>query len=143
MQKLQDIAVRVEAREGADPAIDHSNAIPVMHEVLHALRRLKERGEVTTIDLKSMPFSPAEEEALLRFLGCGEVSIELQSLGKSHICETFYPGVWLIDHSNAAGERIALSIEVNRIPEIVKSQPEDISDGVSRLEQQLNPDSSA
>jgi hydrogenase-1 operon protein HyaF len=144
MQKLQDITVRVEVRDGADPTNNHSNATPVMHEVLHALKRLKERGEVTTIDLKSMPFSPGEEDALMRLLGCGEVSIELQSLGKSRICETLYPGVWLVDHSNAAGERIALSIEINRVPEIVRSQPEDISDAVIRLERQLlNPDSSA
>ncbi|MES9896995.1 MAG: hydrogenase expression/formation C-terminal domain-containing protein, partial [Candidatus Thiodiazotropha endolucinida] len=43
----------------------------------------------------------------------------------------------------AAGERVALSLEINRVPEIVKSQPEDISDAIIRLEQQLNPDSSA
>ncbi|MET0071372.1 MAG: hydrogenase expression/formation C-terminal domain-containing protein [Candidatus Thiodiazotropha sp.] len=143
MQKLQDIAVRVVAQEGKNPATDHSNAIPVMHEVLHALQRLKERGEVTTIDLKSMPFGPGEEKTLLEFLGCGEVSIELQSLGKSRICETYYPGVWLVDHYNASGERIALNLEINRVPEIVRSQPEDISDAIIRLQQQLNPDSTA
>ncbi|MBT3045502.1 MAG: hydrogenase accessory protein HupE [gamma proteobacterium symbiont of Ctena orbiculata] len=115
----------------------------MMHEVLHALKRLKERGEVTTIDLKSMPFGPGDEEALLSYLGCGEVTIELQSLGKSRICETFYPGVWLVDHYNATGDRIALSIEINRVPEIVRSQTEDISHAITRLEQQLNPDSTA
>ncbi|MBT2971747.1 MAG: hypothetical protein B6D72_14830 [gamma proteobacterium symbiont of Ctena orbiculata] len=143
MQKLQDIAVRVETKEGSDSTIDHSNAIPVMHEVLHALKRLKERGDVTSIDLNSMPFGPGDEETLLSYLGCGEVTIELQSLGKSRICETFYPGVWLVDHYNATGDRIALSIEINRVPEIVRSQPEDISDAIIRLEQQLNPDSTA
>lgn len=96
-----------------------------------------------TIDLKSIPFGPGDEEELLHHLGCGEVSIELQSLGKSRICETLFPGVWLIDHYNAAGERVALSLEINRVPEIVMSQPEDISDAIIRLEQQLNPDSSA
>jgi hydrogenase-1 operon protein HyaF len=114
-----------------------------MHEVLHSLKRLKDRGVATTIDLKSIPFGPGDEEELLHHLGCGEVSIELQSLGKSRICETRYPGVWLIDHYNAADERVALSLEVNYVPEIVKSQSEDISDAIIRLEQQLNPDSSA
>jgi hydrogenase-1 operon protein HyaF len=131
MYKLQDIAV------------NHSNALPVMHEVLHALKRLKERGVATTIDLKSIPFGPGDEQELLHQLGCGEVSIELQSLGKSRICETLYPGVWLVDHYNAVGERVALSLEINHVPEIVKSQSEDISDAIIRLEQQLNPDSSA
>ncbi|PVV08308.1 MAG: hydrogenase accessory protein HupE [gamma proteobacterium symbiont of Ctena orbiculata] len=139
MQKLQDISVRVESRDGYNPPANHSNAIPVMHEVLHSLKRLKERGVATTIDLKSIPFGPGDEEELLRHLGCGEVSIELQSLGKSRICETLYSGIWLIDHYNAAGERIALSLEINRVPEIVQSQPEDISDAIIRLEQQLNP----
>ncbi|MEW7973086.1 MAG: hydrogenase expression/formation C-terminal domain-containing protein [Candidatus Thiodiazotropha endolucinida] len=143
MQKLQDIAVRVEGTDRANPPVNHSNAIPVMHEVLHSLKLLKERGVAATIDLKSIPFGPGDEEELLHHLGCGEVSIELQSLGKSRICETLFPGVWLIDHYNAAGERVALSLEINRVPEIVMSQPEDISDAIIRLEQQLNPDSSA
>ena len=103
MLKLRDIAVRVEAIGGVGSPANHSNAIPVLHEVLHSLKRLKERGVATTIDLKSIPFGPGDEEALIRFLGCGEVSIELQSLGKSRICETLFPGVWLVDHHNAAG----------------------------------------
>jgi hydrogenase-1 operon protein HyaF len=143
MNKLQDIAVRVEGRDASRQPVNHSSAIPVMHEVLHSLNRLKERGVATTIDLKSIPFGPGDEEELLQKLGCGEVSIELQSLGKSRICETLFPGVWLIDHYNGAGERIALSLEINRVPEIVKSQPEDISDAIIRLEQQLNPDRTA
>jgi hydrogenase-1 operon protein HyaF len=144
MQKLQDIAVRVEGRDASRrQPVNHLNAIPVMHEVLHSLKRLKERGVATTIDLKSIPFGPGDEQELLHLLGCGEVSIELQSLGKSRICETLYPGVWLIDHYNNIGERVALSLEINRVPEIIKSQPEDISDAIVRLEQQLNPDSTA
>lgn len=143
MQKLRDIVVRVEERDDPDPVINHSNALPIMHEVLHALKRLHEKGETTSIDLRSIPFGPGGEEALLRQLGCGEVSIELQSLGKSTICETLYPGVWLIDHCNAEGERIALNIEVNRVPEIVQSQPEDISDSIIRLNGQLNPENFA
>ncbi|MES9971633.1 MAG: hydrogenase expression/formation C-terminal domain-containing protein [Candidatus Thiodiazotropha sp.] len=139
MQKRQDISVRVESRDGSNPPANHSNARPVMYEVLHSLKRLKERGVATTIDLKSIPFGPGDEDELLSHLGCGEVTIELQSLGKSHIYETLYPGVWLLDHYNAAGERMALSLEINRVPEIVQSQAEDISDAIVRLEQQLNP----
>ncbi|MCU7936353.1 MAG: hydrogenase expression/formation protein [Candidatus Thiodiazotropha sp. (ex Dulcina madagascariensis)] len=137
MQQLQDIAVRVEAMEGAE--LNHSNALPIMHEILHALQRLRKEGEGATIDLQSIPFGPGDEEALLHLLGRGEVSIELQSLGKSSIWETAYPGVWLIDHHNAEGERIALQIEINRIPAIVLSQDEDISDAIVRLDMQLNP----
>ncbi|MCU7858083.1 MAG: hydrogenase expression/formation protein, partial [Candidatus Thiodiazotropha sp. (ex Lucinoma borealis)] len=59
------------------------------------------------------------------------------------ICETLYPGVWLIDHYNAEGERIALNVEINRVPEIVQSQPEDISDAIIRLNGQLNPENFA
>jgi len=140
MEKLRDIPVWVEDKDGPDPLINHANALPVMHEVLHALRRLHDSGETTTIDLQSIPFGPGDEEELLRQLGCGEISIELQSLGKSTICETLYSGVWLIDHYNTEGERIALNIEINRVPEIVQSQPEDISDAIIRLNRQLNPE---
>ncbi|MCU7907078.1 MAG: hydrogenase expression/formation protein [Candidatus Thiodiazotropha sp. (ex Epidulcina cf. delphinae)] len=137
MQQLQDIAVRVEAMESAE--LNHSNALPIMHEILHALQRFRKEDKGATIDLQSIPFGPGDEEELLHLLGRGEVSIALQSLGESSIWETAYPGVWLIDHQNAEGERIALQIEINRVPEIVPSQTEDISDAITRLSMQLSP----
>ena len=136
MQKLQDIAVRVEATDGLP--LNHSNATPIMHEILHALRKLVAQGESTTIDLQAIPFGPGDEEDLLDLLGTGEITVELNSLGSSIIRESAYSGVWIIDHRNADDQRIALHIDIAQVPMIIRSQPEDVADALHRLEDQLN-----
>ncbi|MCU7853435.1 MAG: hydrogenase expression/formation protein [Candidatus Thiodiazotropha sp. (ex Monitilora ramsayi)] len=137
MQKLQDIAVMVEPKD--DVPLNHLNATPILHEILHALQRLATQGEPTTIDLRAIPFGPGDEDALLNQLGMGEVKIELDTLGKSTIWETAFSGVWIIDHQNAESERIALQIEVAHIPAIIKAQTEDVTESLQLLDNQLNP----
>jgi hydrogenase-1 operon protein HyaF len=139
MQKLQDIAIRVEATDGLP--LNHSNAKPIMHEILHALQKLKAQGETTTIDLRAIPFGPGDEADLLTHLGKGEIYVELNSLGKSVIRESAYSGVWIIDHRNADEQRVALQIEVTRLPAIIQAQPEDVAESITRLDHQLNPKS--
>jgi hydrogenase-1 operon protein HyaF len=137
MQKLQDIAVRVEATDGLP--LNHSNATPIMHEVLHALQRLARDNESTTIDLRAIPFGPGDEEQLLNQLGVGEIQIELNSLGRSLISETAFSGVWLVDHRNADDQRTALQIEITPVPSILLAQQEDVLDAIDRLDDWLNP----
>jgi hydrogenase-1 operon protein HyaF len=137
MQKLQDIAIRVDATDGLP--LNHSNATPIMHEILHALQRLLNDQETTTIDLNALPFGPGDEEELLNLLGSGEIRVELDSLGRSLITETAYSGVWLVDHRNADDQRIALQIEITPIPAILKAQNEDVRHALARLEDKLNP----
>ena len=139
MQKLQDIAVRVEGTD--DLPLNHSNATPIMHEILHALQKLADIGETTTIDLRAMPFGPGDEDQLLGQLGSGEIQVELNTLGCSKIYETAYSGVWLIDHRNADDQPVALQIEVAPIPSILLAQTEDVRDAITRLNLWLNPDS--
>jgi hydrogenase-1 operon protein HyaF len=136
MQKLQDIAVRVEATDGSP--LNHSNATPIMHEVLHALQRLARDNESTTIDLRAIPFGPGDEEQLFNMLGVGEIQIELNSLGRSLISETAFSGVWLVDHRNADDQRIALQIEITSVPSILLAQQEDLLDAIDRLDDWLN-----
>lgn len=136
MQKLQDIAIRAEATDGLP--LNHSNATPIMHEILHALRKLKAQAEPTTIDLRAIPFGPGDEDDLLNLLGTGEITVELDSLGKSTIRESAYSGVWIVDHRNAEGERVALQIEITRVPAIIQSQAEDMAEAIIRLDDQLN-----
>ena len=135
MQKLEDIEVRTESSPGIP--VNHGNAQPVLHEILYALQRLDEKGETTTIVLRSMPFGPGDEECLLNTLGRGEVSARLDAIGDSEIWESAFAGVWIVDHQNAAGEHIALQIEVTLVPEILRSQTPDIAESISRLEDQL------
>ena len=135
MQKLEDIEVRTESSPGIP--FTHGNAQPVLHEILYAMQRLAEKGETTIIDLRSMPFGPGDEKRLLDTLGRGEVSARLVAIGDSEIWESAFAGVWVVDHQNAAGEHIALQIEVTRMPEILCSQTTDIAESISRLEDQL------
>lgn len=131
MQKLQDIEVRTET-PSSRPS-HHGNAIPILHEILHAMQKLDNEGEPTVIDLRSIPFGPGDEEQLLNILGRGEIEVKLDSLGASEIWESNYHGVWVIDHKNTEDERIALQIEVTHVPDILQSQQMDISDSISRL----------
>ena len=138
MQKIQDIPIKVEPADGSQ--INHANAMPILHEILYALNRFSTDREPWCIDLRAIPFGPGDEDELLSQLGQGEISLTMDSLGKSRIWETAFSGVWVVDHRNAEGERVALQIEVCRIPEIVLSQQEDIFDAIGQLERHLDTD---
>ncbi len=129
MTTLGGIEVQVEAM--------HGNVQPILNEVLHALDRLIDTGESTTIDLASLPFGPGELEALEASLASGEVSAQLDALGTSTIRETLYPGVWWIEHRNVYDEVVGRYLEITRMPEILSSQVADICAGRARLGEQL------
>jgi hydrogenase-1 operon protein HyaF len=135
MQKLRDIEIRIES---PDHPASHGNVTPVLHEILHALKRLAQSGETTTIDLRAMPFGPGDETRLSTALGRGEVMARLDALGSSQIWETGYPGVWVLEHHNSVGERVAWQVEITRIPTILQTPAEDLADAIDRLDGQLN-----
>ncbi len=118
------------------------NALPLLHEIRHALERLIHQGEATAIDLRALPFGPGDEAELLEVLGRGEVEANLEALGTSLVWETSFPGVWVVDHRDAEGRRIALAIEVTRIPEVLLSQPGDLRTALVRLDETLTRDPS-
>lgn len=132
MSALDEIAVRVES--GGRFA---GNALPVLHEIRHALHRLVEAGESSTIDLQSLPFGPGDEEHIQASLGTGEVAAQLHALGESRITETIYPGVWIVDHYNTHGQRVAFQIEVTPVPSVLVAHTDDMADGLQRLEEAL------
>ena len=116
----------------------HGNVRPLLNEILHAIDRLLDSGEPTTIDLAGLPFGPGELEHLEATLGSGELSAKLDALGTSRIRETVFPGVWWLEHRNAHDEVVGRYIEVTRTPEILSSQDADITAGRARLEDQLD-----
>jgi hydrogenase-1 operon protein HyaF len=61
----------------------------------------------------------------------------LNALGKSNIHETGLAGVWLVEHFNMDGQLVGKFIEITAIPAILKSQPEDIREGLEKLTDQL------
>ena len=129
MSSLDNIQVKTEVATG--------NVEPLLHEIRHALKRLARGEEGTTIDLRSLPLAPGEDERIEATLGTGEVRAEVDALGPTLIQETSYPGVWLITHKNADDAVVARFIEVTYIPELLRSQPEDIDAGIDRLESEL------
>ena len=116
----------------------HGNVRPILNEVLHAVDRLLEDGEPTTIDLAGLPFGPGELEHLEATLGTGELSAKLDALGTSRIRETAYPGVWWLEHRNALDEVVGRYLEITRTPEILSSQDADIVAGRARLGDQFD-----
>jgi len=109
------------------------NVRPLLNEIIHALDRLLGDDEPTIIDLASLPFAPGELEELEEALGTGELTAELNALGKSFIRETEYPGVWWVEHHNTGDELVGRYIEITRSPEILMSQDADIGAGRARL----------
>ena len=114
------------------------NVQPILHEIRHALGRLLETGETRIIDLRSIPLAPGEEDTIIDTLCCGEVHAKLNALGPSEIYETRFAGVWLVTHYNEEEEVIGRFIEITRIPDILRSQSEDIGIALATLEQELD-----
>ncbi|MGB5487554.1 MAG: hydrogenase expression/formation C-terminal domain-containing protein [Lysobacterales bacterium] len=113
------------------------NVRPILFEVRHALDALLDKGETSIIDLRSIPLAPGEEETILKTLGQGEVHARLNALGPSEIYETRYAGVWLITHYNEDEAMVSRFIEITRLPDILKSQTEDMSKALTELTQAL------
>ncbi len=129
MSKLSSIPICTAPQPGAE----HGNALPVLHEVRHALERLIARGESTLIDLKALPFGPGDEARLTELLGTGEVRAVVEALGPTVVQETAIPGVWLIDYQSTAGTRLALHLEVTRVPALLCTQCADLDSALGRL----------
>ena len=115
----------------------HGNVRPILNEVMHAIDKLLDSDEPTTIDLAGLPFGPGELEHLEATLGTGELAAELDALGTSRIRETAYPGVWWLEHRNAFDEVVGRYLEITRTPEILSSQDADIIAGRARLGDQF------
>ena len=113
------------------------NVAPLLHEVKHALDNLLKNNETTVIDLRSIPLAPGEEEKILNALGQGEVKSQLDALGPSEIIETQYAGVWVVTHYNDENDIIGRFIEITTIPDILRSQKEDIIEAYSHLSESL------
>jgi hydrogenase-1 operon protein HyaF len=114
------------------------NIRALLAEIAARLEKLADYGETGMIDLNSLPFAPDEYEQLRQILGQGEVSAHIEAIGASEIIETLYPGVWWVTHYNVEGDIVADMIEIALLPEIIKSQPEDVKDGLIKLKAQLN-----
>ncbi len=133
INNLNGIPIKIEIPE----EYSVGNIRALLAEIAARLKKLAENGEAGMIDLNSLPFAPGEYEQLRQTLGQGEVSARIEAIGASEIIETGYPGVWWVTHYNVEGDIVADLLEITHIPEILKSQPEDIGEGLELLKAQL------
>jgi hydrogenase-1 operon protein HyaF len=142
MSSLQQMPVIPTSGRPCTPAHSADTALPLLHEVRHALARLIATGETTRIDLAAMPVGPGDLDRLLGVLGTGEVQATVEALGPTRIQETEIAGVWVVDYLNPDGQRLALHLEIATVPEILCPQPRDIEDALAALDARLTPDAS-
>ena len=109
----------------------------VLTEVADMLGRLLETGEEGSIDLRSLPLSPADRDWLDAQLGRGEVEISLEAGGRSILTETAYSGVWKVVHHDPDERVVAELIEVALVPAIVKPAKSDIEKAYNNLQSNL------
>ena len=128
---LSDIGVKVtEQSTGIAQA--------VMHELVNYLDLLASSGEVNAIDLRSLPMNEADRDELSTLLGKGEVDITLNTIGSSRIIETSFNGIWWITHYGEDNKVVSELLEVTTMPDIVRSQKDDVFDALERIRQVSN-----
>jgi hydrogenase-1 operon protein HyaF len=130
-------AIKVTVEGESNPGGDALNDVPLLHEVRHALGKLAETGENTTIDLSSLPFGPGDKERFLEVLGQGEVSATIEAMGSTQVKETGFPGVWLVQYFSVADEVLAEHIEVTRCPSLLITPEQDLADAALALQARL------
>jgi hydrogenase-1 operon protein HyaF len=115
----------------------HENAQPVLHEVRHALDKLIQQHESTVIDLHALPMTKIDFDEIFDTLGRGELHIVFNGLGKSEIWDTYYQGVWVIEHHPYFTDDCQYFIEINKVPDLLVFRQKDLSDSLSCLEKKL------
>jgi hydrogenase-1 operon protein HyaF len=117
--------------EIAEPTTGMAQA--VLSELANHLPALSSAGTPHVIDLTSLPMNDSDKKELEALLGKGEVSITLSTIGDSQIYETGYNGIWWIKHYSADNQLLSELIEINRVPEIIKSHPDDIKNSIVEI----------
>jgi hydrogenase-1 operon protein HyaF len=106
-------------------------------EILANLERFLENGETAAIDMRGLPMAPNEYKELLEMLGQGELDLTLEMGGKTRIRETAYSGVWWIQHQGPDDRIQSEYLEINRIPDFLCAQTDQIEDAVKALSDRL------
>jgi len=99
----------------------------IMQELAGLLDQLVTSGEGGAIDLRSLPMTAADRNALKSRLGTGEVEATLNVAGISRIQETGIFGIWWIRHEDADGRVVNEQIAVTQIPAILMAHSDDIA----------------
>jgi len=133
MTSIDQIPIQVLPADGGRTG----QAEAVLTEVAELLGRLLETGKGDSIDLRSLPLSPADRVWLDEQLGCGEVEISLDAGGHSVLSETAFSGVWKVVHRDMDERVVAELIEVAYVPEIILPTSMDIEKSCNKLQSSL------
>jgi hydrogenase-1 operon protein HyaF len=117
-----------------------SMARALFNELAQHLQHLLDDGTEHTVDLFSLPVNDQDKQELDQMLGKGEVEVTLDTVGKSHIFETSFSGIWWVRHYAADELLISEFIEVTWIPEIIKSHPSDVAISADRMKKIIDQD---
>ncbi|QEP44221.1 hydrogenase expression/formation protein [Ectothiorhodospiraceae bacterium BW-2] len=129
-------AITIEQEPWPEFELGH-NAEAILMELTERQQHYLSHGESGAIDLRTLPLSIAEREKLRYILGHGEVTITLNSCGRSDIYETAIAGIWWLSHYNEEGELLAEQLEVTPLPAIVATDRSEIALAQQLLRQRI------
>ncbi len=135
MSRLDEIPVRIMPAESAAGQVQ-----ALLHELAHMLDVLLREGRSGMIDLRALPLAAADFARLRAVLGEGEVHARIDAMGEASIVETGIPGIWWHTYRSHDGDIITEMLETTWCPDILNSQPEDVTSGLQRLREQLTGD---
>ena len=114
------------------------NAVPILQEVLHALKEFLETGKEHVIYVNKMPITPEDREAILDVLGRGQVRITYSSKTQpAEWWETGIYGVWVGVFYNRDKKPVLETIEITDFPRLAAAQREDIEESSRVLEERI------
>ena len=116
----------IEAERGA-------SALAIVSEIKASAMIFAETCETASIDLRCLKAMPEEREILASMLGEGEVSVVVDTAGRTEIRETSVPCVWWIRHCDAQGETVGELIEVTCIPDLIEGDRKAVVRGLEFL----------
>lgn len=134
MTSALNIPVKLETKTNAPPSLQ---VVALLKELQAMLNNLINKGEASSIDVRSLPMSPNDFKFLRDFLGEGEVKAEVNVLGVTRIRETGVSGIWWVTHYNTYDEVIAELIEVTTLPVLLATQKLAVEEGLKLLEQRM------
>ncbi len=114
------------------------NSIPILNEILEALKEFLRSGKTHVIYINKIPLTPEDRELILDVLGEGKIKITYRSETQpAEWKETGIYGVWIGTFYNRDGKPILETIEISSFPELASACKEDIEESIKVLEERL------
>lgn len=109
----------------------------VLNEIASLAAKHAADGDVTAIELTSMPLTRQDRAEIEARLGRGEVEAAVEAAGRTEVWETAYAGVWFVRHFGGGGNVATETIEICPAPRILFSHPDDRIAAAMRLGEDL------